>query len=314
MAEKLVALGHITEDIATPENIIGGGVSYSGITARKLGFDVSIITKIPYEHRFINDLSQYGISVTALSTQSKDITTFNNQYDEEGKRQQVVQNRQEPITQGDISAIPNVELDATCLLVAPVIGEVNTNIIPILAQHGLVAVSPQGYFRETGDNKIIYQKEWRGFEEDLSYASITIFSNEDISVGGVLNESLLNRIASSSPITVLTQGPKGSTVFIQGKKAFEVIAFSLAADEIKEPTGTGDTYTGAFIARFIKSNPYESAVFASLIAAIKMSGVAGVGIDSIPDKNQVEQFLDRHQKELKKFLMANQVGDNIFDF
>jgi sugar/nucleoside kinase (ribokinase family) len=315
MLEKLVALGHITEDTVGSENIIGGGVSYSGFTAGKFGFDVGIITKIPHGHRFIDVFSQYGIAVMALTTQSENITTFSNQYDARGKRQQMLQGEQEAITLEEISTIPDSKLDADCILVAPVINEVDTKAIPLLARHGLVAVSPQGYFRETGDNKIIYQKEWRGFEEDLSHASITIFSNEDISVGGVLNESLLNRISSCSPITILTEGQKGSTTFIQGQKAFEVRAFPLTMDEIRLPTGTGDTFTGAFLAMFIKrGDPYKSAVFASLVAAIKMAGFTGRGVDSIPNRDQIEQFLERHNEALNRFLSSNQVSGDLLSF
>ncbi len=315
MSEKLITVGHIVEDTAEPENVIGGGVSYSGITAKELGLDVHIITKFPTPHRFLDSFAQRGITIMTLPTRSDEVTRFTNRYDTSGNRKQVLSGRQESITLTDLESVPSTELDASCILVAPVIGEVDTNVIPRLAAHGLVAVTPQGYFREIREDGTIFQKEWQGFEKDLSYAFITILSDEDIAVKGVLNDSLLDRIKSSSSSVVLTRGKNGATVFDKGRKAFDVQAFPLTTEQTRDFTGAGDTFAAAYIAKFMKTgNHHAATVFASLVAGIKITGSSGVGIDSIPKRRQIEQFLEKHSSQLKRFLTLNQASEDFINF
>ena len=308
MSEKITAIGHITKDKAYPEDVIGGGVSYSMEAINRFGLKGAIITKIPEGHRFIQDLQAHGISVITLPTNSDEITTFRNDYDDNKNRTQTVSARQESITLTDISSLSNEQLDSSWILVAPVISEVETNVIPKLAEHGLVAVTPQGYFRETGDNGVIFQKEWSGFEHDLSFAAVTILSNDDIAIGGILNEGLLNRLATSSRSLILTKGEKGSDFYENGEKVFSVSAFHLDPSEIKDLTGAGDTFAAAYLAKYLKTkSAYESAVFASLVAAIKIMAISGRGIDSIPTKEQIEEFVLANQNRVKEFLVQNQI-------
>ena len=317
MPEKLTTIGHIVEDTASPENVLGGGVSYSGMMANELGLEVQVITKITPDHRFLDLFADRGIDVLTLPTASSEVTTFTNSYDGNGNRRQLVSGRQETITHHDLERVPSERLNSSYILVAPVIDEVDTDAIPHLSRHGRVAVTPQGYFRRRGDGGVIYQQEWSGFENDLSHAALTVMSEEDISQDGIINGNLLEKIASASPITVLTRGERGATVFRNGQKDFDVHAFSLGSNDGRNPdfTGAGDTFTASLIAKLMTGGDYHDAgVFAALIAAIKISAVAGKGIDSIPNRQQIDKFMEEHNTQLRDFLARNQSSERALSF
>ncbi|HUQ85094.1 MAG TPA: PfkB family carbohydrate kinase [Candidatus Limnocylindrales bacterium] len=305
MIERLVAVGHVVEDTAEPVNVIGGGVSYAGIAARNLGLEVQVITKLPEGHRFTDTLVKRGISVLTLPTEYDGITTFTNRYGPFGERKQVLLDRQEDITATELKNIPADNFRNTVFLVASVMGEVDTRSIPYLAKYGLVVVTPQGYFRDTNEDGTVFQREWSGFEEDLSAAAITILSEEDIAIGGIIDDSLLDRITSASPITVLTRGRMGAIVY-QGGMDTTINAFFLKEDEIKDFTGAGDSFAAAFIAKFIKSgSAIEAGVYAAFFSAVKIAALSGVGIESIPTLGQLEQFKKEHPSEVNAFLKSN---------
>ena len=308
-----MAIGHITEDTADPENVIGGGVTYSGLAAKKLGLAVTIITKLPPRHRFIDTLKKRGISVLTLHTSSKKITTFTNKYDSLGNRQQILLDKQESITINDLVGVSD-NLENAFFIVAPVIGEIDTKIIPYLARYGPVAITPQGYFRQIEQDGTITQKGWVDFEENLSFATITILSEEDIAPNGVTNKDLLDRIKASSPITIITQGEKGATVYKGEKVETQISAFPLKDGEIKDFTGAGDVFTASYITKFMNSGiHHEAAVFAAFFAAVKITRIGGTGVESIPDKKQLRGFINTHPSELKMFLKSNDAKEETLE-
>lgn len=79
--KNFFAIGHITDDLE-PSSHLGGGVSYSGFVADRLGYFVHVITKCPPFSRYINKLNRLGITVHRLSDRDlrfeQVITSFRN--------------------------------------------------------------------------------------------------------------------------------------------------------------------------------------------------------------------------------------------
>ncbi len=310
MIERLVAIGHVVEDTAKPENVIGGGVSYAGIAARNLGYEVGVVTKVPEGHRFLDTLAGHGIQVLTLPTEHDGITTFTNAYGPQGERRQVLLDRQEDIAVGDLKAVPSGNFQDAVFLVTPVIDEVDPRIIPYLSRYGMVVVTPQGYFRDTKDDGTVFQKEWRGLEGHLSAASITVLSEEDIAIGGVIDEDVLAKIRKASPITVLTKGRQGAAIF-HGNNVKIINAFPLAEEENRDFTGAGDVFAAAFVAKYLKTQDIVAAgVFAAYFSAVKIAGLGGRGVDSIPSLTELDEFSRRHAGAVKMFLSMNRAGDD----
>lgn len=261
--KKFVAIGHIVNDLE-PNNHIGGSVYYSAILARKLGYEVTIITKAPKNHPYIKAFENLGISVHLLPTKLSTITSFKNFYDENGRRTQFVTEMQELITSAD--TLPYDILKDSIILVASVIGEVDTSLFSALAKYGPLFATLQGYLRQVSEDG----KVAKTFPEDLSFlksVKATIFSEEDIA--GDLK--ILNSIRENSKVTVVTRGESGSTVF-EGNQELSVPALALSNEEIHDLTGAGDTFAAAFILEYMKTLDLKLASEkANLMAGLKIS-------------------------------------------
>jgi sugar/nucleoside kinase (ribokinase family) len=254
---KFVAVGHIVNDTA-PHDHLGGGVSYSAIAARRLGHEAHIITKCPSDHPYIAHLEHMGVRVHPLPTKLDTITSFENIYDQDGKRTQYVPEVQEPITHADLPFFPQNLLKDAAVLIAPVIHEVDMDLYPALARCKMLAVAPQGYFRTLKPDDKVTQERWTGFEGFLRHAHATIFSDKDIAIGSdSVDEKVLKSIIDECSLVALTRGEKGASIYREGK-AFQFGVLSLQPDEneTSDPTGAGDTFAAALITKTTMLDQY----------------------------------------------------------
>lgn len=301
---RFVCVGHIVDDVE-PYHHVGGGVSYSAVCARKLGCEAHIITKCPNDHPYIKVLEKKGVIVHNLPHQKTSMTSFSNIYDTAGKRTQKAYGQQEPITLADFENFPKNLINNSINLIATVIGEVDLKLFPKIAEKGILTVTPQGYFRSTKDDGTVFQKEWHGFKNYLSSSAVTILSTEDLPTD---NKKIIHDLITTSKLTVITDGENGSTVYHLGKK-IKTGAFTLQKAEVNSLTGAGDTYAAAFICNYITyKNPKLASVFASLYTAVKIIGIDGIGVSSIPSLSRVKTFIKNSEKRVRGYLSANHVG------
>ncbi len=314
MKSKFVVIGHIVND-TEPIDHPGGVVAYAGIAASYLGAETHVITKCPKGHPYIEFLESKGVRVHRLNSQNNGITTFQNFYNEKGERSQIVLARQEEIGVADLEHIQTDFLRDAIILVGTVVGEVDVKLFPILASFGKLAVAPQGYFRKIGEKGEVNYQEWVGFEKYLSYAQVVLLSVEDLTIRGVFQEKLLEKLRECCRLVALTRGDGGATIYEQGKEPIGNYAFALLGTEIRDFTGAGDTYASAFLLFYEQTNATKLAsIIASLYAAVKIAGIHGVGMESIPGKLEIALFLQSREERLKEFLKANSVDLNVRDY
>jgi sugar/nucleoside kinase (ribokinase family) len=312
VSNRFVAIGHVVNDTA-PEDHLGGGVAYSAVAARRLGYEAHIITKCPPDHRYVADLKQIGVDVHPLPTRRDTITSFDNMYDGSGRRRQHVAELQESISLADLPSFPQEILADAIVLVAPVVGEVDVNLYPALARSRMLAVTPQGYFRKIDSDGTVLQQKWEGSEDALRHARMTVLSEEDVAVSSEEpDKGLLTLIVAACPIVALTRDAKGSSIYEDGKPT-KVGAFPLLTDEANDPTGAGDTFATVFVTEVARGiRPKEAAVAAAFFAALKMRAARGEGIDSIPTLSEVRQFSEANQERVRSFLAREDVLDVSF--
>lgn len=312
MMNNFFAIGHITNDLE-PVPHLGGGVSYSSLAAKRLGFGPHIITKCLPNHPYIDELKNAGIEVSNLVVRDPQfetkITTFKNFYDEKGRRRQIVPQVQEKITIDDLKNFPNIP-EGSIILIATVAAEVDEELFFELSHLGDLAITPQGYFRKIEPDGIVTQIKWEKVNA-LAHAKITVLSDEDITFDKEkgIDTEFLQKIKDNSKIVVLTQGEKGATVFEKDKEPIYIKAFPLREDELKDFTGAGDTYASAFITRYQKINDLKDAsIFAALCSALKIAGIeGGIGLASIPRLETVQTFIENNRDRFNQFLKENGV-------
>ena len=289
LRQKFVAIGHITNDISPGEHL-GGGVSYSAVTAARMGLEAHIITKCPINHPFVKELKELGVIVHILPSNLNTITTFDTR-NARGKRSQTVSEIQELISPKDEKSFPWHILKDSIILVAPVTTfDVDRKLFPYLAKYGDLNVIPQGYFRKILKNGNVVPKKWENFRMYASSMKTVVLSEEDI----VLQPNLVKYF----PLVVLTQGAKGAVVYRNGQKICQTNAFPLQRTELVDFEGAGDVFAAAFIIEMIRKSGdiKASSEAACLLAAVKISGICGIGVNSIPSRKQIAEFLKKHSK------------------
>lgn len=309
---NVFAVGHITNDLE-PSPHLGGGVSYTGFATTKLGQPTAIITKCSVQSPYIRELSDLRIVVNRLPVRESSFeyatTAFKNFYDENENRHQIVPEIQETINLDDLKNFPNIPQD-TIILVATVVGEVDTRLFPELAKRGHLVVTPQGYFRKIENDGTVKHQPWQNLSA-LAHAKMVILSDEDLTFDEKkgIDMEMFAQIRTLCPLAVLTQGTKGATIFERDTgQEIHTGVFRLAADEVKDLTGAGDTYAAAFMIRYEQTkNIKEASVFAALYSALKIKSIGGEGkgMITIPTLNQVQAFVNDEKTRFDEFLKEN---------
>ena len=87
-------------------------------------------------------------------------------------------------------------------------------------------------------------------------------------------------------MVVLKQGSHGARVS-DGKENLNIPGHKVKAIDA---TGAGDTFDGAFLSEWIRSDdPFSAAEYANAAAAISTTNYGAV--DSIPNRDEVKEFL-----------------------
>lgn len=317
MSKKFIAIGHPTLDLGKP-NQWGGGVTYACLAVKRLTqTKVRIVTPISTGNRYVREMKTLGIEVVRLpvpAANKKTITAFENIYDKVGNRRQIVHEVQSPITQKDLPFFPEVDKN-TIVFVATVISEVSPSLFPIVKNRAkLLIVAPQGYYRQVTLDRNVTQKKW-GEVKSLSYADMTILSEEDLTYRDKFQNSWFDQIRKYSSLTILTRGERGSTIYLGNKyDGIDISAFRLKDSEIKSLTGAGDVYAGLFAVNYdpnikkrglaeFRKHLRQVAAFSSLAAAATIAAAGGPqgGIYSIPTREQLIGFLKDRKNRLKEY-------------
>ena len=267
-------IGHVVQDVVPNGYTVGGTATYMSITARNLGRRPGIVTRLAPD--FVIPAVLHDIAVHRVD--SAQTTTFHNIY-HDGRRRQFLLARADPIQPGDIPdawrAVPIVHL-------GPLAREVDARFAKLFPG-ALVGVTPQGWLRQWDETKRVRMRPWAEAPEILPHVDVLVLSEEDLNG----NTELMDEYARLTRIAVMTQGPKGCTVFTNG---IEKHVPGFPACEV-DPTGAGDVFAGAFLIRLQETgDPFEAARFANATASFC---VEAPGVTSIPTRAQVEERLAR---------------------
>lgn len=281
-----LVIGHVTRDIpsadpAATEYILGGTVSFAAVTAAHLGRHPTVLTRAGVDVNLSELRSVGGLCVLP----SQRTTTFANLYTPTGR----IQYCYTPAPIIAAADVPDNLRRPKVVLLGPLVGEIEPDLIHIFPEGTIVAAVPQGWMRRWDADGRVHPAPWTTAEEFLPHLDALILSIED--VDGDL--SVIQEYCTHVPLLVMTQYREGSTVY-QRQPDGSVLVTQVPprpANEV-DPTGAGDIFATAFLLRLQETgDPLGAARYANVTASF---GVEGPGISAIPSHDAVLDYMAAH--------------------
>jgi 1D-myo-inositol 3-kinase len=272
---EYLVVGHVTKDVVADGGyVLGGTVTFSSLTAQRLGKRAAVLTRC----EALPELDEVLRDVAVLRLPSDVTTTFENVY-EGGARTQHIREVAAPIP---ADAVPEAWLAAPVVHLGPIAQEVPADLAESFPRGTVIGITPQGWLRSWDESGLVLNgAPWQNAEHVLSVVDVLIFSPEDVS--GDLD--LVRRYCEMSRLAVVTDDRNGCTVWLSGRQehhpAFQVNAI--------DPTGAGDVFATAFMLRYGETrDPSDAAHFANCAASFV---VEGRGATVMPTLEQVQRRL-----------------------
>ena len=290
------------------QEALGGVATYTSLAAAKLKAVVGVVTKVgsDFKGEYLDQLQKANINLLGLMVEEGKTTTFENAYDELGRRTQRLLSCVKQIEARDT---PAAYFDAKCFHFGPIFHEVSYDIIKLAHDKGiLTSLDAQGYCRERGPHHIVKLHSWKEAEEVLPYVDILKCDEveaEKLTGTGDLNKAarLINGLGPK--IVLVTQGVKGSVLCHEDE--LERIPV-VPAKKIVDSTGAGDSYAAGFIMEYLRTkDPKHSALFASCVASFV---VEGIGAATLPTRDMATSRLNAFLERSK--IASSQKSRNTF--
>ena len=256
-------------DVGPGGYTLGGTVTYAGLTARRLGLTVGILTSAGPDL----DVASALPGIEAVVVPAPATTTFENLYDA-GHRRQYLRAVAAPILP---EHVPAAWRDAPIVHFGPLAQEFGPEILDAFPGSRLRGLTPQGWLRRWDADGLVRRVEPPFLAGALARLDAVILSEED--VGG--DWHTLQRYAAATQILVVTQGARGATLCKRGSCA----AYPAFPAVEVDPTGAGDVFAAAFLIRLSQTgDPGEATIFANCAASF---AVEGPGTSTLPSLGQV---------------------------
>jgi sugar/nucleoside kinase (ribokinase family) len=258
------------------EEVDFGGGAYSCITAKKLGWNSTILTRGNDKiGKWVKKLENIGIKV--LLQQDKSYTSFYNDYTSGTRVQKLL---------GKTSKI-NFDLNVTfdAIHINPLFKEVDMQLIEKAKKTcKLVSLDVQGLVRQEKDS-FVFGKFLENRKDWLKNVDILKVGEEEAKFVSEEKdyESICKDLQSLGPkIVALTLGEEGSLIL--AKEFYHIPAFST---NVIDPTGAGDVYAAAFLIKYFETNNVkEAGLFASATASFV---IEDFGSKNIQSREKVEE-------------------------
>jgi sugar/nucleoside kinase (ribokinase family) len=278
---RLLCVGHVSMDRRPGGEVVGGSVSYGSLAARRLGWEVAILSSAGPDF----DPGRELPGVPVFLQPSAATTRFVNEYDADGTRHQTVTARADDIR---FEALPEEWSSPDALLLGPLAGELSGVSATAFSADCIGAIA-QGYVREIDGEGRVSAKQWLRPERDLLGVHVLFLSEYDLPQA----EARARELLAVVPIVALTRGWRGLTL-VTRRGVHDVP--SLPRPE-KDPTGAGDVFAAAFLVRYQETgDPLEAAAFGACAASC---AVEGIGATSLGDRAEVERRMGLRQQMIE---------------
>lgn len=284
----IITVGHFTIDriflpkIAGLNPVLGGSPTYVSLAARKMGAKVGVISKVgaDFPNEFVGQLLCQSVDLSGLRIVKDAFTTRFVLMYMCGSRKLRMEERAPKILSKDIGCV-----SSKVVHVAPVANEISKKAVKKLrTQTKTLSLDPQGFTRLCDKRGNVLPKKWadKSILEDVNIFKASL--NEVRLVSGIGNlEHAMKKICSYGvEIVIVTLGLKGAKLLFENK-FYNVPACKPRV--VKDLTGAGDTFIGAFLAEYVKGKDPLWCAYAGSAAASFV--VEGVGPESFGSQEEV---------------------------
>ncbi|MGC9360113.1 MAG: PfkB family carbohydrate kinase, partial [Anaerolineae bacterium] len=265
-APEYVVIGHVTRDLDEHGGWREGGTAtYAALTAARLGLRVGVLTAAKPGRISLEDEAR----IELVRRPSATATTFENVY-LDGRREQYIRAVAESLTPAQL---PTAWGRTRIAHLGPIAQEVAFDFLYAFPG-ALLGVTPQGWLRAWDDVGRVYPVACSQEDAVLRRADVIVLSLEDLGN----DRRWLARLASRASLLVETRGADGAVVFLGGVGT-HVPAFWAAE---QDPTGAGDVFAAAFLARFSETrDPLDAARFANAVASFVVEAPGAANLPSM---------------------------------
>jgi len=287
----IVIVGSIGyDDIQTPygkvENVLGGSVSYASIAASFFGSKVGIVAAVgnDFGEEDIKFLSQYGICTKGLYILEGKTFHWAGIYNEMNIAKTVglelgVFKNFKPI-------LPKEYRNAKYLFLANIDPDLQSYVLTQMKNPALVMLDTRDHWINNKKNKLIDAiKSVDILLVNDQEAKLLLDTNNLIVAG----RSLLDLGVKA---VIVKKGEHGSLLFTDDK-IFSIPAYPV--ENVKDPTGAGDSFAGALIGflsknGFSEENLRKAIVYASVIASFTVEGFSLEMLKNITMEDVVARY------------------------
>ncbi len=280
---RLTIFGYLCRDKnilpdGTSSEIVGGKGAFMAPAAARGEIDVDLITWLPEEdHELLQSLKDYPITTHVIPVPTGTVNTNQHAGDTT-----IATIRLDPhtIVPEDLDETIRTTLDnSAAVLLAPDIEEkISLESVKFLADElGLKLFVDIGkYFRTLRPDGVLEPRwPWPNQAKFLQYFDTIFVSEEDLAVPLAHGESVLSLArafaAQGAHEVIITQGSRGVFIYLaETNEGFEIPAYP--PKQLVDPTGAGDTFIGAYVAKRLETDSAaEAGHFAAMAASLKLN-------------------------------------------
>lgn len=288
---KLTIISHLVRDSIVDKTgsmtfSIGGPPCYCGLTARKFGLDVLLITKFgkDFPNQDLQFLRNKGIQIKE-SAKTDSLTTRFELTVKGYSRNLLLRSICEPITKTDID---NIFTDGW--IISPVFNEITNDALQnilLKKKDEFIMLDPQGFTRKTTSKGTIFVRKRLNDFKIRNIDAIKIDKDELFCLSNEFDYlSGMQKIQSHYNINFIVYTENRAIHLIDKNKHYSC---EIRRIESPDSTGLGDIMSSAFTSSYLKEKDLVWAFCCGIGTTIAALRTKKTGIDKIPGYKEIEQ-------------------------
>ncbi|MEM4248484.1 MAG: PfkB family carbohydrate kinase [Candidatus Nanoarchaeia archaeon] len=239
------------------------GSYIAAINASKLGYDTTLISRVPDNSEVIEQAKKNKIKLEKQSAWIE--TIYESTYNKNDEKTTKVVSDAGPIVRVNPG---NYDV----VLISSYYGYVSFDVIKSLkTPNNILCLDVQSYIKHRGDNGVLFYKPWLDKEKYLKYVDVIKLNTKELFY-------LTGKISLNSASDLLHLGPKVVILTVENKcnyifhdKTYLKMPFYKGKTKPKCVIGTGELYDAAFTLKYAETkDPKEAGFFAEAAVSIAL--------------------------------------------